>query len=81
LPVATWSVAWISRRTGATSRFAKFKPNQIADSSTIRAMSANIEAKAICTPFLRLSMARYSAAAAREIAGNSTASGLTSRAT
>ena len=60
--VATWSVAWIRRRIGATSRFAKFRPNQIAESSTISAISANIEAKAIWTPWRRLSIARYSAA-------------------
>ena len=42
--------AWISRRIGATSRLAKFRPNQIAESSTISAISANIDAKAIWMP-------------------------------
>ena len=74
-------MAWIRRRIGATSRLAKFSPNQIAESSTISAISANIEAKAIWMPWRRLSIARYSTAAARAIVGNSTASGFTSRAT
>ena len=69
------------RRIGATSRLAKFSPNQIAENSTISAISANIEAKAIWMPWRRLSIARYSTAAARAIVGNSTASGFTSRAT
>ena len=48
--MGTWSVAWMSRRIGATRWFAKLRPNHTADSSTIRVTSANMDAKATWMP-------------------------------
>ena len=60
LPVDTMLAAPISRRIGATSRLAKCRPIQTADSSTVSAITVYISAKAICTPSRRASRLAYS---------------------
>ena len=73
--------ALISRRIGATSQLAKFRPIRIEAIRMVRAITANINAKLTWMPSLRDSIAAYSATLAWVSLSWVTTRGSSSRAT